>query len=118
MRVLDSTALPELHGILQVAIGWEGFRLSAFEISAVQYGVFELHVVSRDVAFRDFGFCERDRFPYVDAGIVCCESPVDGSFVGVAVCLPGGGFADPGVAVGNAAGESCRLGRRERIRQC
>ncbi|MCY4328030.1 MAG: plasmid pRiA4b ORF-3 family protein [Rhodobacteraceae bacterium] len=65
VRVLDSTTLRELHGILQVAMGWEGLHLYVFEIYAVQYGAFELHVASPDVALRDFGFRERDRFSYI-----------------------------------------------------
>ncbi len=65
VRVLDSTTLRELHGILQVAMGWEGLHLSAFEIDAVQYGACALHVASPDVALRDFGFRERDRLSYI-----------------------------------------------------
>ena len=44
-RVLvpSSTTLRELHGILQVAMGWEGIHLFLFDIHAVQYGSFELH---------------------------------------------------------------------------
>ncbi|MCY4005811.1 MAG: plasmid pRiA4b ORF-3 family protein, partial [Rhodobacteraceae bacterium] len=65
LRVLDSTTLRELHGILQVAMGWEGLHLSAFEIYAVQSGAFELPVASPDVTLWDFGFRERDRFSYI-----------------------------------------------------
>ena len=35
--VSDSTTLRELHGILQVAMGWEGIHLFVFDILAVRY---------------------------------------------------------------------------------
>ena len=38
VRVLDSTTLRELHGSLQVAMGWEDLHLYAFEIDAVPSG--------------------------------------------------------------------------------
>ncbi len=37
-----STTLRELHGILQVAMGWEGIHLFVVDIHAVRYGSFEL----------------------------------------------------------------------------
>ena len=37
-----SISLRELHGVFQVAMGWEGTHLYAFDIYAVQYGSFEL----------------------------------------------------------------------------
>lgn len=40
-----STTLRELHGILQVAMGWEGIHLFLFDVYAVRYGSFELHAV-------------------------------------------------------------------------
>jgi hypothetical protein len=32
----------ELHGVLQLTMGWEGIHLFQFDIRAVQYGSFEL----------------------------------------------------------------------------
>lgn len=59
-----STTLRELHGILQVTMGWEGIHLFLFDVYAVQYGSFELHAADPDVALREFGFRENDRFSY------------------------------------------------------
>lgn len=63
--VSDSTTLRELHGILQVAMGWEGIHLFLFEVHAVQYGSFELHAGNPDVSLQQFGFRENERFSYV-----------------------------------------------------
>jgi hypothetical protein len=41
--VSSSTSLRELHGILQVAMGWDGIHLFQFDIIAVDYGSWELH---------------------------------------------------------------------------
>lgn len=60
-----SATLRELHGILQVAMGWEGIHLFLFEIYAVRYGSFELHAANPDVPMGQFGFRENDRFSYV-----------------------------------------------------
>lgn len=37
--VSETTTLRELHGILQVAISWEGIHLFAFSLHAAEYGV-------------------------------------------------------------------------------
>ena len=63
--VSDSTTLRELHGILQVAMGWEGIHLFLFEVHAVQYGSFEMHAGNPDVSLQQFGFRENQRFSYV-----------------------------------------------------
>ena len=42
LLVPASSTLRELHGVLQVAMGWEGIHLFLFDIHAVQYGSFEL----------------------------------------------------------------------------
>lgn len=66
-RVLvpSSVTLRELHGIFQVAMGWEGIHLFLFEVYAVRYGSFELHAATPDVALAEFGFREKARFSYV-----------------------------------------------------
>jgi len=56
--------LRELHGVLQTAMGWEGIHLFAFEIGAVQYGSFELHMSRPTVSLQQFGFRQNDRFLY------------------------------------------------------
>jgi len=66
-RVLvpSSATLRELHGILQVAMGWEGIHLFLFDVYAVRYGSFELHVANPDVSLQQFGLCENERFSYI-----------------------------------------------------
>ena len=60
-----STTLHELHGILQVAMGWEGIHLFLFNVHAVSYGSFDLHVSRPDIALQTFELRERERFSYV-----------------------------------------------------
>ena len=57
-RVMIPTTmtLRELHGVLQVAMGWEGIHLYAFDIYAVQYGSFELMMSSPRVPLAQFSF--------------------------------------------------------------
>lgn len=66
-RVLvpSSSTLHELHGILQVAMGWDGIHLFQFDIRAVDYGSWELHAANPDIALSDFGFRKGDRFSYI-----------------------------------------------------
>ena len=65
VAVLSSTTLRELHGILQVAMGWAGIHLFLFDIHAVQYGTFELHAADPDVPLQRFAFRKHDRFGYI-----------------------------------------------------
>lgn len=60
-----STTLRELHGILQVAMGWEGIHLFLFDVHAAKYGSFDLHASSPDIALQTFEFRENERFSYV-----------------------------------------------------
>ncbi|MCB1832778.1 MAG: plasmid pRiA4b ORF-3 family protein [Geminicoccaceae bacterium] len=60
-----STTLRELHGILQVAMGWDGIHLFAFDIHAVQYGSFELCAFSPDISLERFELGKNARFSYV-----------------------------------------------------
>ncbi len=66
-RVLvpSSTTLRELHGILQVAVGWEGIHLFVYDVHAVRYGSFELFAANPDVPMHQFGFRENDRLSYI-----------------------------------------------------
>lgn len=59
-----STSLRELHGVLQVAMGWEGIHLFAFDIYAVQYGSFELMMGSPKAPLTQFGFRKNGKFSY------------------------------------------------------
>ena len=63
--VSSSTTLRELHGILQVAMGWDGIHLFQFEFRAVAYGSWELHAASPDIPLRNFGFRRNDRIFYI-----------------------------------------------------
>lgn len=39
LQVPSTTTLAELHGVLQVAMGWEDYHLHQFEIARVTYGI-------------------------------------------------------------------------------
>ena len=60
-----STSLRELHGIIQVAMGWEGIHLYQFDIRAARYGSFELFASNPDVPLSDFAFRQNKKFTYV-----------------------------------------------------
>ena len=66
-RVLvpESVSLRELHGILQVDMGWDGIHLYYFDIHAVHYGSFELDAESPDTPLSRFRFRAKDRFAYL-----------------------------------------------------
>jgi hypothetical protein len=66
-RVLVSSAitLRELHGALQVAIGWDGIHLFQLDIRAVDYGSWELHAAGPDIPLSGFGFHRNDRLSYI-----------------------------------------------------
>ena len=63
--VSSSTTLHELHGILQVAMGWDGIHLFQFDIRAVDYGSWELHAANPDISLITFGLRGNDRFSYI-----------------------------------------------------
>ena len=60
-----SLTLRELHGILQVAMGWEGIHLFLFDVHALRYGSFELHAGNPEIQLDQFGLRENERFSYV-----------------------------------------------------
>ena len=66
-RVLvpESATLRELHGILQVSMGWDAIHLYYFDIHAVRYGSIELHIQSPDTPLSRFRFRANDRFTYL-----------------------------------------------------
>ena len=57
----ESVTLRELHGILQVGMGWDGIHLYYFDIHAVHYGFFELDAESPDTPLSRFWFRAKDR---------------------------------------------------------
>ena len=62
--VSSSTTLHELHGIVQVAMGWSSVHLFQFDIRAVAYGPWELSCASHDISLQAFEFRQNDRFAY------------------------------------------------------
>jgi hypothetical protein len=57
--------LEELHGVLQVAMGWEGLHLYRFRIHAVHYGSFELCISSPRVPLDAFRFRKGPNSPTI-----------------------------------------------------
>ena len=66
-RVLvpESVSLRELHGVVQLAMGWEGIHLFEFAVRGVRYAGPDLSGASTDVALLDFRFRRNARFRYV-----------------------------------------------------
>jgi hypothetical protein len=66
-RVLvpDSYTLQELHGVVQVAMGWQSFHLYQFVIRAVPYGSFELCLPSPEGTLAGFRFRKGAKFSYI-----------------------------------------------------
>lgn len=58
------TTLRELHGILQVAMGWEGIHLFQFHLRAVRYGSPELSAAAAAVTLASFRLRTGSRFTY------------------------------------------------------
>ena len=59
-----SFTLRELHGVIQVAMGWEGFHLFQFCLRAVRYGSSELSASSPDVTLAALRLRRCSRFIY------------------------------------------------------
>ena len=66
-RVLvpDSMTLRELHGVVQLAMGWEGIHLFEFVVRGVRYAGPDLSDASTDVPLSHFRFRRNARFRYV-----------------------------------------------------
>src|SRR5271166_2611431 len=65
-RVLvpSGCTLRELHGVIQVTMGWEGIHLYVFRLRAARYGSWELSASSPDVTLADLRFRKGARFIY------------------------------------------------------
>ena len=65
-RVLVPThfTLRELHGVIQVAMGWEGIHLYDFHLRAARYGSWEVAASSPDVTLAALRFRKGARFIY------------------------------------------------------
>jgi hypothetical protein len=64
LLVPGATSLRELHGIIQVAMGWEGVHLFQFRLRAARYGSSELSAASPDVSLASFRLRSGSRFVY------------------------------------------------------
>jgi hypothetical protein len=56
--------LRELHGVIQVAMGWEGIHLYVFQLRVARYGSWELSASSPDVTLADLRFRKGARLIY------------------------------------------------------
>ena len=56
--------LRELHGVIQVAMGWEGIHLYDFHLRAARYGSWEVAAASPDVTLAALRFRKGARFIY------------------------------------------------------
>ena len=65
-RVLAPTTftLRELHGVIQVAMGWEGIHLYDFHLRAMHYGSWEVAAASPDVTLAALRLRKGARFVY------------------------------------------------------
>lgn len=64
LLVPSSYTLRELHGVIQVAVGWEATHLYRFFIRAVHYGSAELGFETPDVRLATFQFRKNAKFTY------------------------------------------------------
>ena len=69
-----SLTLRELHGVIQVAMGWEGIHLYVFRFRAARYGSWELSASSPDVTLANLRFRKGARLIYeYDLNIPWCH---------------------------------------------
>jgi hypothetical protein len=64
LLVSGATSLRELHGIIQVAMGWEGIHLFQFHLRAVRYGSPELSASPPEATLESFRLRTGSRFIY------------------------------------------------------
>ncbi|KZL25891.1 plasmid pRiA4b ORF-3 family protein [Pseudovibrio sp. WM33] len=64
LLVPSDISLRELHGVLQVAMGWEGIHLFMFDKGAVHYGSLELGVLPANPTLQSLRLRENERFHY------------------------------------------------------
>jgi hypothetical protein len=64
LLVPSSYTLRELHGVIQVAMGWEGIHLYVFQLRAARYGSWELSASSPDVTLATLRLRKGARFVY------------------------------------------------------
>jgi hypothetical protein len=64
VRVPATMTLREFHGVLQVAMGWEGIHLYQFVVHAARYGSWELTAESPDIGIDALKLRKGSRFVY------------------------------------------------------
>lgn len=64
LLVPSTYTLRELHGVIQVAMGWEGIHLYDFQLHAARYGSWELSASSPDVTLATLRLRKGTRFVY------------------------------------------------------
>ena len=64
LLVPNTCTLRELHGVLQLAMGWEGIHLYQFCLRAARYGSWELSASSPDVTLAALNLRKGARFTY------------------------------------------------------
>jgi hypothetical protein len=64
VRVRSTCTLRELHGVIQVAMGWEGIHLYQFCLHAARYGSSELSASSPEVTVATLRLRKGARFTY------------------------------------------------------
>jgi Plasmid pRiA4b ORF-3-like protein len=62
LLVPGAASLRELHGILQIAMGWKSIHLFQFHLRAIRYGSTELSVASPEVTLESFELRAGSRF--------------------------------------------------------
>jgi len=64
LLVPGTCTLRELHGMIQVAMGWEGIHLYQFCLRSRRYGSWEVSASSPDVTLTELKLCRGVRFTY------------------------------------------------------
>ena len=64
VHVPATFTLRQLHGVIQVAMGWEGVHLFQFHLRAVRYGSWELSARSPEATLESLRLRKRARFVY------------------------------------------------------
>ncbi|MCG8274564.1 plasmid pRiA4b ORF-3 family protein [Aquamicrobium sp. NLF2-7] len=64
VQVPATMTLREFHGVLQVAMGWEGIHLYQFVVHTVRYGSWELNAESPDIGLDALKLRTGSRFLY------------------------------------------------------
>jgi hypothetical protein len=64
VHVPATFTLRQLHGVIQIAMGWEGVHLFQFRLRAIHYGSWELSVRSPDITLESLRLRKGARFAY------------------------------------------------------